>query len=124
MHIYTCNYIYSSHGYNLTAKLLIHIFVSFFSISFLPSPLVSFFPPLAQTHSSFQLLSEVTGKSPGSIIEPHKELLIDMIPPRKHLLKHQPINTQIALMVRNPRERERKERYREIEKDHVLFFCW
>lgn len=53
-----------------------------------------------QTHSCFQLLTEVTGKSLSSIIEPHKELLVDMIPPRKHLLKHQPINTQIALMVR------------------------
>ena len=41
----------------------------------------------------------MTGKTVSSIIEPHKELLVDMIPPKKHLLKHQPINTQIALMV-------------------------
>ena len=31
-------------------------------------------------------------------MEPHKEILADMIPPRKHLLKHQPVSTQIALM--------------------------
>ncbi|XP_019851030.1 PREDICTED: transformation/transcription domain-associated protein [Amphimedon queenslandica] len=51
-----------------------------------------------QAHSSLLLLKEVTGRTVASIIEPHKELLIDMIPPKKHLLKHQPINTQIALM--------------------------
>lgn len=62
------------------------------------SPVVRCSPSL-QAHSSLQLLSEATGKSLTSIIEPHKELLVDMIPPRKHLLKHQPINTQIALMV-------------------------
>lgn len=31
-------------------------------------------------------------------MEPHKSLLEDMIPPKKHLLRHQPVNTQIALM--------------------------
>lgn len=31
-------------------------------------------------------------------MEPHKTLLEDMIPPKKHLLRHQPVNTQIALM--------------------------
>ena len=31
-------------------------------------------------------------------MEPHREILADMIPPRKHLLKHQPVSTQIALM--------------------------
>ena len=31
-------------------------------------------------------------------MEPHKEILADMIPPKKHLLKHQPVSTQIALM--------------------------
>ena len=31
-------------------------------------------------------------------MEPHKALLEDMIPPKKHLLRHQPVNTQIALM--------------------------
>jgi transformation/transcription domain-associated protein len=51
-----------------------------------------------QAHKSLLLLEEITGKNVSSIIEPHKELLVDMIPPRKHLLKHQPINTQIALM--------------------------
>lgn len=31
-------------------------------------------------------------------MEPHREILADMIPPKKHLLKHQPVSTQIALM--------------------------
>ena len=56
-------------------------------------------PPTLQAHSSLMLLGEVTGKTISCIIEPHKELLTDMIPPKKHLLKHQPMSTQIALMV-------------------------
>ena len=31
-------------------------------------------------------------------MEPHKEVLADMIPPKKHLLRHQPVNAQIGLM--------------------------
>ena len=45
-----------------------------------------------------EVLSEVTGKSVHALMEPHKSLLEDMIPPKKHLLRHQPVNTQIALM--------------------------
>jgi transformation/transcription domain-associated protein len=31
-------------------------------------------------------------------MSPHKEVLADMIPPKKHLLRHQPVNAQIGLM--------------------------
>jgi len=51
-----------------------------------------------QARHSLQVLSEVTGKSVHALMEPHKSLLEDMIPPKKHLLRHQPVNTQIALM--------------------------
>ncbi|XP_065666832.1 transformation/transcription domain-associated protein isoform X3 [Hydra vulgaris] len=51
-----------------------------------------------QARHSLQVLSEVTNKTVYSLMEPHKSLLEDMIPPKKHLLRHQPINTQIALM--------------------------
>ena len=44
------------------------------------------------------MLSEVVGKSVHTLMESHKTLLEDMIPPKKHLLRHQPVNTQIALM--------------------------
>ncbi len=39
------------------------------------------------------------GKSITEIMEPHKDVLQDMIPPKKHLLRHQPANAQIGLMV-------------------------
>lgn len=51
-----------------------------------------------QARHSLKVLSEVTGKNIHALMEPHKALLEDMIPPKKHLLRHQPVNTQIALM--------------------------
>lgn len=33
-------------------------------------------------------------------MEPHKDVLNEMIPPKKHLLRYQPANAQIGLMVR------------------------
>ncbi|ESP00832.1 hypothetical protein LOTGIDRAFT_173026 [Lottia gigantea] len=54
-----------------------------------------------QAMSSLKLLAETTGKSVTEIMEPHKEVLQDMIPPRKHLLRHQPFNAQIGLMEGN-----------------------
>lgn len=47
---------------------------------------------------SLETLAKVTGRSVTSIMEPHKEVLQDMIPPKKHLLRHQPANAQIGLM--------------------------
>nr|KAG5693699.1 hypothetical protein BaRGS_008341 [Batillaria attramentaria] len=51
--------------------------------------------------SSLRLLAETTGRTVTAIMEPHKEVLQDMIPPKKHLLRHQPINAQIGLMEGN-----------------------
>ena len=47
---------------------------------------------------SLRLLAEIQGKSVTAVMEPHKEVLQDMIPPKKHLLRHQPVNAQIGLM--------------------------
>lgn len=49
--------------------------------------------------NSLETLAKTTGKSVTDIMEPHKEVLQDMIPPKKHLLRHQPANAQIGLMV-------------------------
>ena len=49
--------------------------------------------------SSLDLLAKTTNKTVTAIMEPHKEVLQDMIPPKKHLLRHQPLNAQIGLMV-------------------------
>ena len=54
-----------------------------------------------QAMKSLETLATVTGKTVTAIMEPHKEVLQDMIPPKKHLLRHQPANAQIGLMVRN-----------------------
>ncbi|EPQ15807.1 Transformation/transcription domain-associated protein [Myotis brandtii] len=51
-----------------------------------------------QAMHSLQVLAQVTGKSVTVIMEPHKEVLQDMVPPKKHLLRHQPANAQIGLM--------------------------
>ena len=45
-----------------------------------------------------KVLSELTGKSITEVMAPHKDVLADMIPPKKHLLRHQPVNAQIGLM--------------------------
>ncbi|KAM9336144.1 transformation/transcription domain-associated protein isoform 1-T1 [Symphorus nematophorus] len=54
-----------------------------------------------QAMHSLQVLAHVTGKSVTVIMEPHKEVLQDMVPPKKHLLRHQPANAQIGLMEGN-----------------------
>ncbi|XP_017273987.1 transformation/transcription domain-associated protein isoform X2 [Kryptolebias marmoratus] len=54
-----------------------------------------------QAMHSLQVLAQVTGKSVTVIMEPHKEVLQDMVPPKKHLLRHQPANAQIGLMEGN-----------------------
>ena len=52
-----------------------------------------------QAMSSLGLLAKTTGQTVTEIMEPHKDVLQDMIPPKKHLLRHQPLNAQIGLMV-------------------------
>jgi hypothetical protein len=54
---------------------------------------------LFQAMTSLGLLAKTTGKTVTEIMEPHKDVLVDMIPPKKHLLRHQPLNAQIGLMV-------------------------
>ncbi|XP_073683761.1 transformation/transcription domain-associated protein isoform X3 [Garra rufa] len=54
-----------------------------------------------QAMHSLQVLAQVTGKTVTIIMEPHKEVLQDMVPPKKHLLRHQPANAQIGLMEGN-----------------------
>lgn len=51
-----------------------------------------------QAMQSLQVLAKTVGKTVTEIMEPHKEVLVDMIPPKKHLLRHQPANAQIGLM--------------------------
>ncbi|XP_034936834.1 transformation/transcription domain-associated protein [Chelonus insularis] len=51
-----------------------------------------------QAMASLKLLGDIQGKSVTEVMEPHKEVLADMIPPKKHLLRHQPANAQIGLM--------------------------
>ncbi|KAL3832377.1 hypothetical protein ACJMK2_024027 [Sinanodonta woodiana] len=51
-----------------------------------------------QAMHSLEVLAKTTGKTVTEIMEPHKEVLQDMIPPKKHLLRHQPANAQIGLM--------------------------
>ncbi|KAJ8314001.1 hypothetical protein KUTeg_008562 [Tegillarca granosa] len=52
-----------------------------------------------QAMHSLEVLAKTTSKSITEIMEPHKEVLQDMIPPKKHLLRHQPANAQIGLML-------------------------
>ena len=47
------------------------------------------------------MLAERTNRSVTDLMEPHKDVLQDMIPPKKHLLRHQPANAQIGLMEGN-----------------------
>ncbi|GAB1859196.1 Transformation/transcription domain-associated protein [Camponotus japonicus] len=51
-----------------------------------------------QAMASLRQLAEIQNKSVTEVMEPHKEVLADMMPPKKHLLKHQPANAQIGLM--------------------------
>ena len=51
-----------------------------------------------QAMNSLKILAEITGRPVTEVMAPHKDVLQDMIPPRKHLLRHQPVNAQIGLM--------------------------
>lgn len=48
-----------------------------------------------------QVFADVQKKSVVEVMEPHKDELADMIPPKKHLLRHQAANIQIGLMEGN-----------------------
>nr|XP_054766791.1 transformation/transcription domain-associated protein-like [Lytechinus pictus] len=54
-----------------------------------------------QAMDSLRWLADFTNKKVMEIMSPHKEVLADMIPPKKHLLRHQPANAQRGLMDSN-----------------------
>lgn len=56
-----------------------------------------------QVTYTLSVLSEATGKSITEIIEPHKDAIAEMVPPKKHLLRYQPPVAQIGIMVGNRR---------------------
>lgn len=48
--------------------------------------------------ASLRLLAEKQDKTVTAVMEPFKDVLADMVPPKKHLLKHQPAIAQMGLM--------------------------
>ncbi|XP_077513657.1 transcription-associated protein Nipped-A isoform X4 [Amblyomma americanum] len=54
-----------------------------------------------QAMRSLEALAAASGQSVAALMEPHREVLADMVPPKKHLLRHQPLNAQIGLMEGN-----------------------
>ncbi|CAH1110190.1 unnamed protein product [Psylliodes chrysocephalus] len=51
-----------------------------------------------QSMASLRLLAEKQNKTITAVMEPFKDVLADMVPPTKHLLKHQPAIAQMGLM--------------------------
>lgn len=51
-----------------------------------------------QAMSSLRLIAVLQEKTVTKVMEPHREVLINMIPPNKHLLRHQPASAQIGIM--------------------------
>ena len=51
---------------------------------------------------SLKVLAEVTKTTVTDIMEPHKELVQDMVPPKKLLLRHIALVSQIGIMVSWP----------------------
>jgi len=43
-------------------------------------------------------IGSIQKKTVSEVMDPHKDVLADIIPPKKHLLRHQPANAQIGLM--------------------------
>lgn len=71
-----------------------------------------------------RIFSEVQNKTIVEVMEPHKDVLADMIPPKKHLLRHQSVNAQIGLMEGNTFCTTLTPRLFTIGKTIVLiFFC-
>lgn len=51
-----------------------------------------------QAMASLVQVATLQKKSITEVMDPHREVLADIIPPRKHLLRHQPAAAQIGLM--------------------------
>lgn len=47
---------------------------------------------------SLKVIAKVGNKTVTQIIEPHKDLLVDYVPLRKHVLRHQPVVCQIGIL--------------------------
>lgn len=52
-----------------------------------------------QAMHGLRVMAEARNITVTAVMEPHKDVLQDMVPPKKHLLRHQPANAQIGLMV-------------------------
>ncbi|XP_041986434.1 transcription-associated protein 1 isoform X2 [Aricia agestis] len=51
-----------------------------------------------QAMKSLELIANLQGKTITDVMDPHRDVLADIIPPKKHLLRHQPANAQMGLM--------------------------
>lgn len=51
-----------------------------------------------QAMASIRLIANLQNKTITEVMDPHREVLADIIPPRRHLLRHQPACAQIGLM--------------------------
>ncbi|CAL4066669.1 unnamed protein product, partial [Meganyctiphanes norvegica] len=51
-----------------------------------------------QAMQSLYVLAKLSSKNVTEVMQPHKDVLADMIPPKKHPLRQQPANVQIGLM--------------------------
>nr|CAH7738954.1 unnamed protein product [Callosobruchus chinensis] len=51
-----------------------------------------------QSMAALKLLAEKQNQTVTAVMEPFKDVLADMVPPKKHLLKHQPAIAQMGLM--------------------------
>lgn len=51
-----------------------------------------------QCMRGLEQLAEAQGRSVSDLIVPHREVLVDMIPPRKHLIRHQSVQYQLGIL--------------------------
>lgn len=51
-----------------------------------------------QCMRGLELLAQHQSRTVSSLIEPHREVLVDMIPPRKHLIRHQSVQYQLGIL--------------------------
>lgn len=51
--------------------------------------------------SSLRLIAELQNKTVTEVMDPHRAVLVGIIPPKKHLLRHQSANAQIGLIEGN-----------------------
>lgn len=51
-----------------------------------------------QAMKSLELIAKLQNKTVTEVMDPHREVIADILPPKKHLLRHQPANCQMGLM--------------------------